>query len=660
MSDVVLFEQRGKVAVITIDYPPVNALSHPVRVGLTAALERLRTSDELGAAVLICAGRTFIAGADIREFGKPPLAPFTPDVLLSLANSPKPIVAAMHGTVLGGGFEAALACHYRVALSGTKVGLPEVTLGLIPGAGGTQRLPRLVGVKTALELITSGRHVAVESDTGRELVDEVVTSDVDDALLQQALAAAEALIDERAEPKKLADVILQKSADHDTLFGEWRAQMAKKKRGLLAAQRCIDSIENAVLLPFDDGLAEEQRLFQECRASSQSRAMRHAFFAERSCTKVENVDDAVEPLPIATVAVIGAGTMGVGIAMCFADAGMPVTLLEIDAAKVAAGLEKIRANYERSVSRGRISEADKDARLERIHGTTHYDDLADVDLVVEAAFESMQVKDQIFATLDRVCKPEAILASNTSYLDIDQIAAATGRKERVIGLHFFSPAHIMKLLEIVRGSHTSDETLVTSIALAKRIRKVPVTVGVCYGFVGNRMYARYGAEAQNLLLEGATPAEVDAAIRDWGMAMGPFQVIDLTGLDIGYKARKHQPNLPDDPTYFALSAEFVESGRLGQKSGAGFYRYVDGERQHDAEAIALIRKTAAALGVEQRTFDAAAIQDRLISALVDEGRDVLAEGVAQRASDIDVIWLNGYGFPRHRGGPMWYGDEAGL
>ncbi|MEM9403826.1 MAG: 3-hydroxyacyl-CoA dehydrogenase NAD-binding domain-containing protein [Pseudomonadota bacterium] len=657
MNTVVTLTRHDDVAVITVDNPPVNALSHAVREGLDDAISRLNDDDELSAAVLICAGRTFIAGADIREFGKPPNEPFLPEVLVRLGRSAKPVVAAMHGTVLGGGFETALACHYRIAFPGTKVGLPEVTLGLIPGAGGTQLLPRLAGVDTALDMITSGKPVAVESERGRELVDEVVEGASYEELLDHGLAAARTLIAEGVRAQRLADVVIDRSSDHDELFATWRAKLAKKQRGLLAAQNGIDSVENAVLLPFADGVAEERRLFQECRESSQSRAMRHAFFAERSCTKVDGIDGSLKPLPVQRVAVIGAGTMGVGIAICFADAGMSVTLLELDREKVDAGLEKIRGNYKRSVTRGRITEAGMQERLGLVKGTTDYSDLGDVDLVVEAAFESMEVKNTIFTTLDDVCKPDAILATNTSYLNINEIAEVTGRRDKVIGMHFFSPAHIMKLLEVVRAEHTSDQTLLTTIALGKRLRKIPVTVGVCYGFAGNRIYARYGAEAQNLLLEGATPAQVDSAMRDWGMAMGPFEVIDLTGLDIGYKARKHQPDLPDDPTYFALSTVFVEAGRLGQKSGSGFYDYTTGARQEDSHAVGMIRDTAGRLGVAQHAFDADSIRHRLVSAIVDEGKAVLEEGIVQRASDIDVIWLNGYGFPRFRGGPMWYAEE---
>ncbi|MEM7284083.1 MAG: 3-hydroxyacyl-CoA dehydrogenase NAD-binding domain-containing protein, partial [Pseudomonadota bacterium] len=659
MTETVVFETHNDIAVIRIDNPPVNALSQSVRQGLLDSVSQLDENDKLTAAVLICSGRTFIAGADISEFGKEPLQPHLPDVLRAIGQCKKPIVAAMHGTVLGGGFETALACDYRVSFPNTKVGLPEVKLGLIPGAFGTQLLPRLAGVKTALDMVTSGRQVLVDSELGQTLVDEVILGSGYDELLEGALNFAQRIAGQTNQRRWLADVVLEKEPDHEAVFAAYKQKMAKKKRGLIAAQHCVQSVENAVVLPFEQGAAEERRLFMECRESSQSQAMRHAFFAERKCAKVDGLDTSASALPVKQVGVIGAGTMGVGIAMCFAQAGMPVTLLEVDQDRVNAGLEKIQSNYERSVARGRITEEQSAAYYGRVRGTCNYDDLADVDLVIEAAFESMEVKNQIFSTLDKVCKPDTIFATNTSYLDIDAIATVTNRQDKVLGMHFFSPAHIMKLLEIVRAEQVSDQTLVTAIDVARKIGKVAVTVGVCYGFVGNRMYARYGAEAQNLLLEGATPELVDAAIREWGMAMGPFEVIDLTGLDIGYKARKHQPNLPDDPTYFALSTVFVEAGRLGQKSGSGFYSYGSGSKQPDQEAINLIRDTATKLGVKQIESDAREIQNRLIGALVDEGRAILKEGIAQQASDIDVIWLNGYGFPRHRGGPMWYGDEAG-
>ena len=659
MNRAVTVEVIDTIAVISIENPPVNALSQPVRQGLSDVVDAMESDSQIAAAVLICQGRTFIAGADISEFGKPPVKPFTPDLMLKISACSKPIVAALHGTVLGGGFETALACHLRVARFDTVVGFPEVTLGLIPGAGGTQLLPRLAGLALSLDLITSGRKVRVDSDEGRRLVDQVVLGSSYDELLAVALGVARAAA-EGGNVRRLSDSAIELEADQDTIFDDWRSKMAKKKRGVLAVSKCIESIENAVKRPFSEAIAEERRLFQECRESSQSRALRHAFFAERQCAKVDGIDTAIQARPVQRVGVIGAGWMGIGIATCLADAGLSVTLLDVNDEMLAAGLGRIIGNFEKSVARGRISSAELDERRSLISSTTDYADVADVDLVIEAVVEDLGIKSEIFQRLDRTCHERTLLATNTSYLNIDEIAAVTDRPDRVIGMHFFSPAHIMKLLEIVRTATTSDQTLVSMIALAKRLRKVPVTVRVGYGFAGNRIYARYGAEAQNLLLEGATPEQVDSAMRDWGMAMGPLQVVDLTGLDIGYLARKQQPNLPDDPTYFALSSVFVELGRLGQKSEAGFYRYADGARVVDDEAVRLIRSTANELRVRQREFSSDEICRRLLTAIVDEGKAVLKEGIVQRSSDIDVIWLNGYGFPRHRGGPMWYADDAGI
>ena len=659
MKRVVTVEVAGNIGVISIDNPPVNALSQPVRQGLFDAIDSLESNARMDAAVLVCQGRTFITGADISEFGKPPVEPFTPDLMLKISACSKPVVAALHGAVLGGGFETALACHVRVARFDTVVGFPEVTLGLIPGAGGTQLLPRLAGLAASLDLITSGRKVRVDSDAGRRLVDEVVAGSSYKELLEQAIGAAQTAAGNK-NIRRLSDEQVQLEAGQETIFDDWRARMAKKKRGVLAVSKCIESIENTVKLPFPDAMAEERRLFQECRKSSQSGALRHAFCAERSCSKVDDIDSEIKAGPVESVGVIGAGWMGVGIATCLADAGLSVTLLDLNDEMVSAGIDRIHRNFEQSVARGRISNAELEDRYCLIDSTTDYAELSDADLVIEAAVEDMDIKCEIFRTLDRVCQDRAILATNTSYLDINEIASVTDREERVIGLHFFSPAHIMKLLEIVRAENTSDETLVSMIALGKRLRKVPVTVRVCYGFAGNRIYARYGAEAQNLLLEGATPDQVDSAMRAWGMAMGPLQVADLTGLDIGYKARKHQPNLPTDPTYFALSTVFVEQGRLGQKTEAGFYRYENGVRVVDDRAIEMIRSAAGKLGIRQRKFSSDEICRRLVAAIVDEGKAVLEEGIVQRSSDIDVIWLNGYGFPRYRGGPMWHANEAGI
>jgi 3-hydroxyacyl-CoA dehydrogenase len=660
MTNPVKTKKYDDILVINIDSPPVNALSQAVRQGIIGGITEAQDDTSVVAVILICSGRTFIAGADISEFGMPPLAPSLPEVLQNLSYCRKPIVSALHGTVLGGGLETAMSCDYRVAAQGTKVGLPEVSLGLIPGSGGTQLLPRLVGISDALEMITSGKQVAVESELGHKLVDDIFDSETQEHLLGLTLNFTRALIDRNATVTNLRDIELEKSFDHDALFAGWRQNIESCRPGVMAPQNAIDAVENAVLLPFADALKEERRLFLQCLNSNQSRALRYAFLAERECVKIDGLNTKVEAQSVLTVGVIGAGLMGTGIAMCFADAGIPVSILEIDEKLVAAGIERIRGNYQKSVDRGRITRKDLENRLKIIVGTTDYKDLSDADLVVEAASESTEVKLKIFTTLEEVCRPDAILATNTSYLDINHIANAIQYKDRVLGMHFFSPANIMRLLEIVRAENTSSKALATAIEVGKRIKKTIVTVGVCYGFVGNRMYARYSSEAQNLLLEGATPRQVDSAMLEWGMAMGPFQVVDMTGLDIGYKARKEQPNLPDDPKYFILSTVFVEEGRIGQKSGAGFYNYVSGTKQNDEYAIALIRETAAKLGVKSVPTDSKKIQTRLISSLFEEGKKILAEGIVQRPSDIDVIWLNGYGFPRHKGGPLWYTNEIGL
>lgn len=659
MNSPVSIAKHGDIAVITIDNPPVNALSQAVRQGIADCLDGLENDTEVKAVVVACAGRTFVAGADISEFGKPPQEPHLPNVLRKLDQYHKPVIAALFGTALGGGLELALSCHYRVALKGTKVGLPEVNLGLIPGAGGTQLLPRIAGVATALEMITSGKPVAVEKVVEQGVVDQLVEGD----LLQCALDYARTLLEQGKGPRPVSAIKLVKSADHDQLFSQWRARLEKRARGQIAPQHCVTSIENAVLLPFAEGLQKEREMFLACRSSPQSRAMRHAFFAERAAPKLTGLSSQVNALEVRRAGVIGAGTMGGAIAMCFAGAGIPVTLLETNEENLQRGIEAVRSQYRRSVERGRISEQQLTDYMGHIHGSCDYQDLADADLVVEAAFENMEVKAQIFSRLDQVCKVETVLASNTSYLDINQIAQSTGRPDRVLGMHFFSPANIMKLLEVVRADATDEQSLLTAMAVAKRIGKIAVAVGVCYGFVGNRMYSCYGREAQMLLLEGATPRQIDTAMESWGMAMGPLAVNDLSGIDIAYKARRENPNLPDDPCYFKPADTMVEAGRLGRKTAAGFYRYTpDGGEKTDApEAIGLIRAAAAKLAVAQRDdIDDEEIQQRLIYALINEGARILEEGIAARAGDIDVIWLNGYGFPRFRGGPMCYADEVGL
>lgn len=658
------------IAIINIDNPPVNALSHAVRQGVVDAITQAEQDENIAAIVINCQGKTFIAGADIKEFGKTPKEPHLPDVLQRINQCKKPIVAALFGSVLGGGFELALACHYRVAVKGTKVGLPEVNLGLIPGAGGTQLLPRIAGIELALTMITSGKPQKVEQLDGYGIVDLLINADATnkDHLLNETISFAKELLEQNQTSKIITQQPMVLTSEQNQaakeLCQQFRDKLAKKSRGQQAPQSAVNSIENAFTLPLKEAMAKEREYFVECRGSAQSRAMRHAFFAEKTAAKlVISGDTKPTPTEIKSVAVIGAGTMGGGIAMCFANAGISVTLLEMNQSNLAKGINAIAKRYQQAQARGIMTKEKVNQCMALITGTCDYEDLAQVDLVVEAAFETMQVKQQIFSQLDKVCKPDAILASNTSYLDIDEIADATSRKEKVVGMHFFSPANIMKLLEVVATKYTDAKTLATAMTLGKKMGKISVAVKVCYGFVGNRMYACYGREANMLLLEGATPEQVDNAMVKWGMAMGPLAVNDMSGIDIGYKARQANTDRPDDPCYFAPADMLVEAGRLGQKTHAGFYQYDEktNKRSPDELANNLIKEHAAKLGVKQRLdITDEEIQQRLIFALINEGAYILEQKIASRASDIDAIWLNGYGFPRYLGGPMCYADEIGL
>ena len=655
MSAPVEYSHDGDIGVITIDNPPVNALSHAVRSALALAIERA-ANDDSRAVVLLCAGRTFIAGADIAEFGKPPQPPALPDVLDALEALGKPVVAAIHGSALGGGLEAAMACHYRIARADARLGLPEVTLGLLPGAGGTRRAPRLMGVEAALDLMLGGQPVSAAQGQACGLLDRVVEGDLRDGALAYAreLVAADA----PARPTSaLAPALHGIDADW---FARKRAAAARAARGAAAPQRIVDAVELGVTLPAREAASRTRELFLELVAGTESKAMRHLFFAEREAAKLPADCRAAARRDIARVAVVGGGTMGAGIAMNFADSGLPVTLLETDEAAAARARERIRDTWSASVSRGRLEQAEMERRLARIATTVNREDLREADLVVEAVFEDLQVKQDVFRHLDAVCKPGAILATNTSYQDVNAIAAVTSRAADVIGMHYFSPANVMKLLEVVRGAATAPEVVATVMGLAGRLRKIPVLVGVCYGFVGNRMLTPYGREAQMLLLEGATPSQVDAAMESFGMAMGPCAVSDLAGLDIGYKARRARNDLSADPRYFRVGNLLVEHGRLGQKTGLGFYRYEGRQRSADPEVERMIRAEAAALGVAQREITGREIVERLVYALVNEGARVLEEGIAQRAGDIDVIYTSGYGFPVMRGGPMFYAQTVGL
>jgi 3-hydroxyacyl-CoA dehydrogenase len=655
---VVSYQLEGDVGIIRLNNPPVNALSHTLRTGIQEAVAKAQDDASL-ALVLICQGRTFIAGADISEFGKPPMLPSLPELLNIVEASQKPIIAAIHGTALGGGLETALACHYRCALSTAQVGLPEVKLGLLPGAGGTQRVPRLAGVKAALDLITTGTPITADKARSIGLIDKVVEGD----LLTAALDFAQDVIAQGAELKKVRVLDVDKAGASAEFFAEYRATLSKRFRGQEAPQRIVECIEAALNTPFDEGIKVERRLFVECLHSSQSAALRHMFFAERMSSKVNDLPKKTKLKDIKRVGIIGGGLMGGGIAMNFVNVGIPVTLLEINDEALQRGKALIAKNYAMTVSKGKLTSELAAQRQELITGTTDYNDFADMDLVIEAVFENLDIKKQVFSQLDKVCKQGAILASNTSYQDVNLIAESTSRPQDVIGLHFFSPANVMKLLEIVRGDKTSDEVIATSMAIAKTIKKVPALSRVCYGFIGNRMLRQYAREAQLCLLEGSTPQNIDTVMQHFGMAMGPLAVGDLAGIDIGYKARE---GLSDeekgDVRTYCIADALYEMGRLGQKTGAGYYKYDPDTRQRIVDPIVLevIEVQAKKRGVERKVINDETILDRLTFALINEGFKILEEGVAQRPSDIDVVYAFGYGFPAFRGGPMFYADTIGL
>ena len=656
MSDFVSLAHHESIAIITVNNPPVNALSQPVREGLlatfTAAIEAAPS-----AIVLICSGRTFIAGADISEFGKPPSSPWLPEVLDLIEASAAPVVAAIHGTALGGGLETAMACHYRIAVPSARLGLPEVLLGLLPGAGGTQLSPRLIGVEAALNLMVTGKPIGAAAAAKAGLVDRVAEGD----LLEAALQFAKELAESGEPPRRSSEQPVESAHLPDDFFDTMRVAVGRKTRGLPAPQRIIDCVEAAVNGDLESGKELERKLFMDLMMSPESDGLRHAFFAERKASKIDDLARDTKLRPIQTVGIIGAGTMGGGIAMNFANAGIPVMLLELSQEALDRGIGVCRKNYERSVMKGRFSAEQAEQFMSLIKGTTSYDDLSDADLVIEAVFENPDIKYEVFRKLDAVCKPGAILASNTSYQDIDAIAAVTARPQDVLGMHFFSPANVMKLLEVVRGEKTADEVLATVMKLAKTIRKVAVVSGVCYGFIGNRMVNSYMREAQMLLLEGATPSQVDGALERFGMAMGPLAVADLAGLDVGYKARKALTNPPEHPTN-ALVDRLVEMGRFGQKSGSGIYTYDPETRKRldDPLVQEMIREEAEAMGYSPRDISDEEIVERVIYPLINVGAQILDEGIAQRASDIDIVYLYGYGFPAHRGGPMFYGQTVGL
>ncbi|RUW32644.1 3-hydroxyacyl-CoA dehydrogenase [Mesorhizobium sp. M2A.F.Ca.ET.015.02.1.1] len=650
MSSSVSVTNDNGVAVVTIDNPPVNALRFHVRKPLYEALAALRYDPAAKAIVIACAGRTFVAGADITEFGKPVQQPELRAIIALLETIPKPTVAAIHGTALGGGLELALGCHFRIADRGAKLGLPEVKLGLLPGGGATVRLPRLVGAAKALAMIVSGTPISAGEAKAAGLVDAVVDRDLPAEAVRFAHEMTNRggpFVPVRERKDRLAET------DLATLDAQ-AADLARKARGLEAPIACAEAVRNAITLSFDAALAAERQLFQKLVAGDQSRAQRHLFFAEREAAKVPGKD--LQKRRLERVGIIGAGTMGGGIAMAFANGGLPVTLLETSDEALGRGLATIEKNYAVSVSRGSLTEEAKQKRLELFKGSTDYADLADCDLIIEAVFEDMVVKQEVFGKLDTIARPGAILATNTSYLDVNEIAASTSRPQDVLGMHFFSPANIMKLLEIVRAEKTAPEVLATVTDLARRIGKVAVVVGVCHGFVGNRMLSARGAENEALLLEGATPAQVDKAFTDFGWPMGPFQMGDLAGLDIGWRNRKARGQTA------VIADTLCEQGHFGQKTGSGWYRYESGAREPvaDPDVEALIRAKAAELGIARREIGAEEIIERTLYPLVNEGARILEEGVAARASDIDVVWVNGYGFPIGKGGPMFWAGLAGA
>jgi 3-hydroxyacyl-CoA dehydrogenase len=653
---VVSLSRQGNVGIITVDHPPVNAISAAVRAGILEALAQAQADGALEALVLAASGRTFMAGADITEFAKGPAGPTFHEVCQALEAAPKPIVAALHGTAFGGGLELALCCTARVAVPSAQVGLPEVKLGILPGAGGTQRLPRLVGVAAALDIIVSGDPVAAPQAAKAGVVDALIEGD----LLAGAVAYAQSLLAKGQPYRRVRDITIDPESIPADFFAAARARFAKERRNQFAPQKIVDAVEAAVVLDIDAGLERERALIAECFVHPQARALQHVFFAERQVAKIPNLAKETQSRPIAKVAIIGAGTMGGGIAMNFANAGIPVTLLEVSAEGLERGLGVVRKNYEASAAKGKLTAAQVEARMAHITPTLAYSDLADADLIIEAVFETLDVKRQVFQELDKVAKAGAILASNTSYLSIDTIAQYTTRPADVVGLHFFSPANVMRLLEIVRGEKTAPDVLATSLELARRIKKIGVVAGNCHGFIGNRMLEGYGREANLLVLEGASPAQVDKVLFDFGMPMGAFAMSDMAGLDIGYRSRKERQLTNLQARAGRVGDKLVEAGRLGLKSGAGFYDYAPGSRTpmpSDATAQ-IIAQVQAGEGISARKIDDQEILERCFFALVNEGLKILGEGMAYRASDIDIVYINGYGFPAYRGGPMHWAENA--
>ncbi len=651
LTDMVDMEIQGGVAVIAIDNPPVNALSAGVRTGLYEGVTQAVADDAVKAILIYCKGRTYIAGADIKEFGQPPSGTPLGDVIKTIENAPKPVISAIHGTALGGGLETALSCHFRVAVDSAKFGLPEVKLGLLPGAGGTQRLPRVVGVEKALKMMTSGDPVGADFALETGLIDEIV-----DDLVEGGLAFANKVVSEGRPLVKVRDSNekLEEAKKDPELFNNFRKSIARKTRGFKAPEAIIQCVEDALTKSFDDGIKGERERFMGLMSGEQSAAQRYYFFAERQANKIPNLPKDLDQITVNKVGIIGAGTMGGGIAMNFLNAGIPVTITEPTQEPIDRGLGVVRKNYERTQKGGRITAQDVEDRMGRLSTTTNIEDLADCDMIIEAVYENMEIKKKVFAQLDSFMKEGAILASNTSYLDINEIASATKRPEWVIGLHFFSPANVMRLLEVVRGDKTSEKVLSSSMAIAKRIGKVAAVSGVCHGFIGNRMLAQRGVQSQKMVFEGPMPWDVDRVIFDFGMPMGPFAMSDLAGLDIGWDKESSKGETVRDV--------LCEMDRRGQKTGAGYYNYDPKTRQKSPEPKVeeIILEFSEKMGKTRRDFSDQEILERATYPMINEGAKILEEGISYRPSDIDVVWVNGYGWPVYRGGPMHYADSIGL
>jgi 3-hydroxyacyl-CoA dehydrogenase len=649
----------GSVAIISVNSPPVNTITAVVRSALNEALDGLAHLSGIKAALLICEGSTFFSGADIGEFSGPPMEHEYRNLFARIEQLPVPVVAAMHGTVLGGGLEITLACHYRVAAPGTRFGLPEVTLGIIPGAGGTQRMPRLIGVEKTLDLIIDAKPVDTRTALEWGFLDAELSGD----LLQGAIIYAEQLIVDGKGPRRTCDFAVNPSSCSDAILDRLSAQATKQYPNRIAPFTAIKAVRSSLTMPFEQGLSFETELVNQAKLTDESKGSVHAFFAERETRRIPDLPADIKARPIKRAGVIGAGTMGGGIAICFANAGIPVTLLDASREGLDRGIAGVDRTYESMVKRGRLTAAEKAQRMSLITGSLDYADLKDANVVIEAVFENMALKQQIFSKLDQVTQPGTLLASNTSTLDIDEIGKVTSRPGDVIGLHFFSPANVMPLLEVVRTDASSAATIRTAMDLSRPLRKTPVLSRVCYGFIGNRMMEGYAREAERMLLEGATPRDVDSVLEEWGMAMGILAVFDLAGVDIGVKI--HEANaerFPPDPVYYQAERAIYEAGRLGQKNGKGFYRYEAGDRARhdDPEAVSLLKAKADKLGVAARSHSRTEILERCLYPLLNEGIRILEEGVAIRAGDVDVVWTAGYGFPRYRGGPMFYADTIGL